>query len=128
MVVRAWIPHAKTPHHETSILVNYGAPLWTIFGDELSGRCWIVGAMFPPSIFEELCSKIDAMIDGRRSMVDGLRSMRRSMVQDRRSMVQDRRSMVEDRRSMIDGRRSMCRPSEIDTIIIAVNGRGTHFV
>ena len=44
----------------------YGAPLWTIFGDELSVRCWIVGAMFPPSIFEDRCSKFD----GRRSMVD----------------------------------------------------------
>ena len=54
--------------------------------------------------------------------------LRRLMVEDRRSMIEDRWSKLDGRRSMIDGRRSMCPPSEIDTIIIAVNGRGTHFV
>ena len=32
------------------------------FGDELSVRRWVVGAMFPPSIFEDRC------VDLRRSM------------------------------------------------------------
>ena len=112
---------APTIQHRTdnSSPTIYGAPLWTILGDELSVRCWIVGAMFPPTIFEDRCSKID----GRRSMVDGRRSMRRSMVdgrwskvdgrrskidvstfEDRWPKVDDRRSMVEDRKSMIDGR------------------------
>ena len=40
------------------------------------------------------------------------------MMDGRRSMVDDR--SVDLRRSMVDDRRSMCRPSEIDTIIIAV--------
>ena len=41
---------------------DYGAPLLTIFGDELSVRCWVVGVrlciyglMFPPSVFEDRC-------------------------------------------------------------------------
>ena len=60
------------------------ALLWTIFCDELSVRCWIVGAMFPPSIFEDRCvdlrryrsSEIDVSTFGdqcvnlRRSMID----------------------------------------------------------
>ena len=50
--------------------VYYGAPFWTIFGDELSVRCWIVGAMFPPSIFEDRCSKIDGRCEDRWSKID----------------------------------------------------------
>ena len=71
--------------------------IWrTIFGDELSVRCWIVGAMFPPafdlrrSVFEDRRSKIDAKIDGRWSKVD--------------AKINGRRSMVDDRWSMVDGR------------------------
>ena len=94
-----------TPIYFFNIYVNqrcepssYGAPLSTIFGDELSVRCWIVGAMFPPSIFESVRrSKIDAKIDGRRSM-------QRSMVDGRRSMVDGRRSKIDGRPSKIDGR------------------------
>ena len=40
----------------------YGAPLWTIFGDELSVQRWVLGAMFSPSIYE------DRSVDLRRSM------------------------------------------------------------
>ena len=59
---------------------NYGAPLWTIFGDELS-EC--VGAMFPPSIFEDRC------VDLRRLMINV------STFEDRRSMC--RPSRIDDR-------------------------------
>ena len=57
-------------------------------------RCWVVGAMFPPSIFEDrradLRKSID--VDLRRSMIDV--------------------STFEDR--CVDFRRSMCHASEID--------------
>ena len=49
--------------------IYYGVPLWTIFGDELSVRCWVVGASFrlrsskiDVSTFEDRC------VDFRKSM------------------------------------------------------------
>ena len=86
---------------------NYGAPWWTIFGDELSALCWVVDAMFPPSIFEDRC------VDLRRSMIDV------STFEDR--CVDFRRSTIdvptfEDRWCCVDLRRPMalCRPSKTD--------------
>ena len=69
------------------ILILWSA-VWTIFGDELSVRCWVVGAMFPPSIFEDRC------VDLRRSMIDV--DFQRSMCQPSEIDV----STFEDRRLM----------------------------
>ena len=58
----------------------------TIFGGELSVRCWVVCAIFSPSIFEDRC------IDFRKSMC--------------------RPSKIDGR--SVDLRKSTCRPSKID--------------
>ena len=81
----------------------YGAPLWAVFGDELSVRCWVVGSMFPPSIFEDRCvnfrrsicrlSKIDVStsedqcVDLRRSMMDVPTSKLRSSTLNNAAIV-----------------------------------------
>ena len=78
---------------------NYGAPLWTIFGDGMLVRC-----------FRLRSSKIDVLtFEGRCVNLRG--SMcRPSKIGDR--CVDLRRSTC--RLSKIDDRRSMCRPSRID--------------
>ena len=83
--IRVWacviIPSSNVIRTTRNLRYNYGASLWTIFSDELSVRCWVVGAMFPPSMFEGRCvdlrrlmcrlSKIDdRCVDLRGSMID----------------------------------------------------------
>ena len=76
------------PQCSQAFRYNYGAPLSTILCDGMSVRCWVVGAMFPPSIFE------DRYVDLRRSMVD----LRRSMIDV----------------PTFEDRWSLCRPSKTD--------------
>ena len=92
---------------------NYGAPWWTIFGDELSEcrrdvglsvRCWVVGAMFPPSIFEDRC------VDLRRSMC------RLSKIDDRCADL--RRSMALCRPSKTDDRFEIMLPHLLETLMV----------
>ena len=91
---------------------NYGAPLWTIFGDELSECRWDVGLSV--RCFRLRSSKIDVStfedrcVVFRRSTIDVLR---------RPSRINDR--YVDLRRWMIDvptfeDRWSLCRPSKTD--------------
>ena len=83
---------------QASSLRGYGAPLWTIFGEELLVRCWIVGTIVSTfdlrrSVFEDRWSKID----GRWSMVD-------AKIDDRWSKSNGRWSKIDDRWSKIDDR------------------------
>ena len=88
------------PRRILGINNNYGAPCWTIFGDGMSARCWVVGAMFPPSIFEDRC------VDLRRSMID-VSTFEDRCVDFRRSTIdvptfEDRWRCVDLRTPMID--------------------------
>ena len=84
--------------------LNVGAMLGCRCDVGLSVRCWVVGAMFPPSIFEDRC------VDLRRSMIDV------STFEDRRSMC--RPSKIDGVVSTFDDRCEIMLPHLLETLMV----------